>query len=190
MCEYVRRKRGGSQIERETERTSPGRCGKGKRWRKRERERERERKDGRTRGGGGGGRREKERTSPSSLRVDSNAGDISTNQITPWAPPFIIILLVFPLLHPHWMTFSGPFRRAKRYLCPGKDDSMLPRPVPAWLLSRYPPGALLVLPFTLPKEFSASLALFRNISAIMSPVEISIRRTKQKKCILSYKRSG
>lgn len=62
----------------------------------------------------------KERTTPSSSRVDSNAGDISTNQITPRAPPFIIILLVFPLLHPHWMTFSGPFRGAKKLPAPNR----------------------------------------------------------------------
>jgi len=43
-----------------------------------------------------------------------NAGDISTNQITPRAPPFIIILLVFPLLHPHWMTFPGPYHGIKK----------------------------------------------------------------------------
>lgn len=84
------------------------------------------------RGGGGGGGKErdvgqgerrgerKERTTPSSSRVDSNAGDISTNQITPRAPPFIIILLVFPLLHPHWMTFSGPFRGAKKLPAPNR----------------------------------------------------------------------
>lgn len=46
-------------------------------------------------------RRGEERTtslSASRRLVDSNARDISTNQITPAAPPFIIILLVFPLL--------------------------------------------------------------------------------------------
>lgn len=53
-------------------------------------------------------RREEEKAAGplSYFRVDSNARDISSNRITPPAPPFIIILLVFPLLHPHWMTFS------------------------------------------------------------------------------------
>lgn len=52
----------------------------------------------------------------SSFRGNSNARDISTNRITPPAPPFIIILLVFPLLHPHWMTFFGAlsFREKKK----------------------------------------------------------------------------
>lgn len=50
--------------------------------------------------------------------VTPNAGDISTNQITPRAPPFIIILLVFPLLHPHWMTFPGPYRGTKKAPAP------------------------------------------------------------------------
>lgn len=70
--------------------------------------------------------------------VTPNAGDISTNQITPRAPPFIIILLVFPLLHPHWMTFPGPYRGTKKTPAP-EEDSMLPPgvwcpPVPSWYL--------------------------------------------------------
>ena len=107
------------------------RCGKEKRWgkdRKREREREREATDrdraesGRASECGTEIKDEErgERGQPPLLPrvVTPNAGDISTNQITPRAPPFIIILLVFPLLHPHWMTFPGPYREIKKASAP------------------------------------------------------------------------
>lgn len=141
--------------------------GASERGRKGEREKERERRVPRRGGegvvkGNGGGRREAEdreneerrapgrdrdkrrgerRGQPPLLpRVDSNAGDISTNQITPRAPPFIIILLVFPLLHPHWMTFAGPYRGTKKAPAPRRGLHASRRCpcsplVPSW----YPP---------------------------------------------------
>jgi len=72
--------------------------------------------------------------------VTPNAGDISTNQITPRAPPFIIILLVFPLLHPHWMTFPGPYRGTKKGI---RSQKRTPCFLPGSSVLRYPPGTLL-----------------------------------------------
>ncbi|KYN00324.1 hypothetical protein ALC62_08814, partial [Cyphomyrmex costatus] len=142
MCFYIRDEGGrggykeGTERKQERERGTRRRrrCGKEKRHggrREREREREREseiiteRQSGerprvRARDRDKRRRERRERGQPPLLPrvVTPNAGDISTNQITPRAPPFIIILLVFPLLHPHWMTFPGPYRGTKKAPAP------------------------------------------------------------------------
>ncbi|KAL0133084.1 hypothetical protein PUN28_000687 [Cardiocondyla obscurior] len=159
MCFYIRDRgrreeyKEGTERERESEREVQRgrRCGRDERQRRaREKGEEKEAANGdRAESDRASGRETEIRDEERGEREDKpppllprvvtpNAGDISTNQITPRAPPFIIILLVFPLLHPHWMTFPRPYRGQKRHPLP-EEDSMLPPGVwcplvPSWYL--------------------------------------------------------
>lgn len=128
-------------------------------------------------------RREEERgQSPLLRRVDSNADDISTNQITPRAPPFIIILLVFPLLHPHWMTFPGPYRGGQKRHPLSEENSMLspgvcvlrwyPSVVPTTLVQRTNLLFLLLFLFLLLQEIP--------LPPLMHGLTLSVPRARAK----------